>query len=148
MAWTYAVDLLLAPIGLTAVIASDGSRSAVLLASAPIGVLALLARDRAEHLEQAVAISEAFEAAVETARLDALTGIGNRRAWNEATARAAVQFAADPLHSAVTVVMGDLDRLKTVNDAHGHEAGDELIKAAARCSPTRPARRARRPTRW
>ena len=96
MAWTYAVDSMLAPIGLTAVIASDGSLWAVLLASTPIGVLALLARDRAEHLEQAVAISEAFEAAIETARLDALTGIGNRRAWNEATARAAVAVRRRP----------------------------------------------------
>ncbi len=131
MAWTYAVDAMLAPIGLTAVIACDGSLWAVLLACTPIGVLALLARDRAEHLEQAVAISEAFEAAIETARLDALTGIGNRRAWNEATTRAAVEFAADPLHSTITVVMGDLDRLKHVNDTHGHEAGDDLIRAAA-----------------
>ena len=131
MAWTYAVDAMLAPIGLTAVIACDGSLWAIVLASTPIGVLALLARDRAEHLEQAVAISEAFEAAIETARQDALTGIGNRRAWNEATTRAAVEFAADPLHSTVTVVMGDLDRLKQVNDTHGHEAGDDLIRAAA-----------------
>ncbi len=132
MAWTYAVDAMLAPIGLTAVIACDGSLWAVLLASTPIGVLALLARDRAEHLEQAVAISEAFEVALETARLDALTGIGNRLAWNEATTRAAVEFAADPQFSMVTVVMGDLDQLKQTNDTHGHEAGDELIRAAAR----------------
>ena len=131
MAWTYAIDSMLAPIGLTAVIATQGSLWAVLWASTPIGVLALLARDRAEHLEQAVAISEAFEAAIETARLDALTGIGNRRAWNEATARAAVEFAADPFQSTITVVMGDLDRLKTVNDTFGHDAGDDLIKAAA-----------------
>lgn len=132
MAWTCLVDFTLAPVGLTAVIACEGSLWSVLLASTPIALLALLARDRAEHLEKAVVISEAFEQAIETARLDALTGIGNRRAWNEATARAAVQFAADPVGSPVTVVLGDLDRLKQVNDTHGHDAGDELIRAAAR----------------
>lgn len=132
MAWTYLVDATLAPIGLMAVIACDGSLWSILLASAPIGLLALLARDRAERLEQAVVISRAFEDAIEIARQDALTGIGNRRAWNEATTRAAVQHAADPIGNPVTVVLGDLDRLKAVNDTHGHDAGDELIRAAAR----------------
>lgn len=140
MAWTYLVDLTLAPVGLTAVIACDGSLWSIAFASTPVALLALLARDRAEHLEKAVVISEAFEHAIETARTDALTGIGNRRAWNEATARAAVEFAADPVGCPVTVVLGDLDRLKQVNDAHGHDAGDELIAAAARvfadCAPT------------
>ncbi|MFN8021636.1 MAG: GGDEF domain-containing protein [Acidimicrobiales bacterium] len=132
MAWTYLVDATLAPVGLVSVIACEGSLWSVLFASLPIGLLALLARDRAEHLEQAVVISKAFQDAMETARQDALTGIGNRRAWNEATTRAAVQFAADPVGNPVTVVLGDLDRLKTVNDLHGHDAGDELIRAAAR----------------
>jgi diguanylate cyclase (GGDEF)-like protein len=132
MAWTYLVDLTLAPVGLTAVIASNGSLWSIAFASTPVALLALLARDRAEHLEKAVVISEAFEHAIETARTDALTGIGNRRAWNEATGRAAVQHAADPTGCPVTVVLGDLDRLKQVNDTHGHDAGDELIVAAAR----------------
>ena len=131
MAWTYLVDATLAPVGLMAVIACDASWWTVLFAGTPIALLSLLARDRAAHLEKAVTISEAFEAAIETARIDALTGIANRRAWNEVTARAELQFAADPVGSPVTVVLGDLDRLKIVNDTHGHEAGDELIRAAA-----------------
>jgi diguanylate cyclase (GGDEF)-like protein len=130
MAWTCAVDTMLAPIGLTAVLAT-GSMWALVLAGTPIGLLALLARDRAEHLEKAVVISEAFEEAVELARIDALTRAGNRRAWNEAVSQAALRFAADPAHNQVTVVMADLDGLKRANDSHGHEVGDDLIRAAA-----------------
>ena len=130
MAWTCAVDTMLASVGLTAVIATP-TMWALLPACAPIGLLALLARDRAEHFEKAVVISEAFEEAVELARIDALTQAGNRRAWNEAVSQAALRFAADPSGSTVTVVMADLDGLKHANDTHGHEVGDELIRAAA-----------------
>lgn len=130
MAWTCAVDTMLASVGLTAVVATS-SMWAVIPVCAPIGLLALLARDRAEHLEKAVVISEAFEEAVELARIDPLTGAGNRRAWNEAVSRAALRFAADPDNIRVTVMMADLDGLKRANDTHGHELGDELIRAAA-----------------
>jgi diguanylate cyclase (GGDEF)-like protein len=131
MAWAWAVDALLAPIGVAAVLATDGSLWSLLFASCPIGILALLGRDRAEHLEKVVVISEAFEAAIETARLDPVSGIANRRAWNEATARAALRFAANPMGRSVSVLLADVDGLKAVNDTLGHDAGDELIRASA-----------------
>jgi diguanylate cyclase (GGDEF)-like protein len=130
MAWTCAVDTMLASAGLTAVIATP-SMWALLPVCAPIGLLALLARDRAEHLEKAVVISEAFEEAVELARIDPLTKAGNRRAWNEAVSQAALRFAADPERNPVIVLMADLDGLKRANDTFGHDVGDELIRAAA-----------------
>jgi diguanylate cyclase (GGDEF)-like protein len=63
------------------------------------------------------------------ARLDGLTGLGNRRCWDEAlaTAQAAVLHGAS-----VGVLIMDLDRLKAVNDAFGHDAGDRYLQAAAR----------------
>jgi diguanylate cyclase (GGDEF)-like protein len=131
MAWAWAVDALLAPIGLVAVLGTDGREWPLLVALCPVGILALLGRDRAEHLEKAVVISEAFEAALESARLDPVSGIANRRAWNEATARAALRFAANPMGRTVTVVLADVDGLKAVNDTIGHDAGDDLIRAAA-----------------
>jgi diguanylate cyclase (GGDEF)-like protein len=131
MAWSWAVDALLTPIGIAAVLAADGTEWSLVIALCPVGILALLGRDRTEHLEKAVVISEAFEAAVESARLDPVTGIANRRAWNEATAHAALRFAANPMGRSVTVVLADVDGLKRVNDTMGHDAGDELIRAAA-----------------
>lgn len=131
MAWAWAVDALLAPVGLVAVLGTDGQEWSLLVALCPVGILALLGRDRAEHLEKAVVISEAFEAALESARLDPVSGIANRRAWNEATARAALRFAANPMGRTVTVILADVDGLKAVNDTIGHDAGDDLIRAAA-----------------
>ncbi|MEX1104839.1 MAG: GGDEF domain-containing protein [Ilumatobacteraceae bacterium] len=129
--WTYTVDTLLAPIGLTAVLATDHAVVALGLAATPVALLALLARDRAAHLEQAVTISAAYEHAHTLATTDPLTELANRRAWTEAIARAAITHAAEPTERPVTVLMADVDGLKAVNDRFGHDAGDHLIRAAA-----------------
>lgn len=63
-----------------------------------------------------------------TARLDAVTGVANRMAWDE-TLHAA-QHRVDH-GEPVTVVTLDLDGLKTVNDTQGHPAGDDLLAAFA-----------------
>lgn len=57
------------------------------------------------------------------ALVDGLTGIRNRRALD-----AAVAELTDERFSAVMV---DLDHFKSVNDTHGHQAGDELLRAVA-----------------
>jgi len=57
---------------------------------------------------------------------DSLTGLPNRRAFE--------QWATRELQAAVRhefgfwVVMADLDRFKSINDNHGHAAGDEVLK--------------------
>lgn len=60
----------------------------------------------------------------QTARTDALTGVANRLAWDEA-----VDAFVDGEPAGVIVV--DVDRLKWVNDNRGHEAGDRLLQATA-----------------
>ena len=58
---------------------------------------------------------------------DALTGLPNRRAFVGAVA-AAVRRAPDRESGATLAVLGlDVDRFKAVNDALGHESGDELL---------------------
>jgi diguanylate cyclase (GGDEF)-like protein/PAS domain S-box-containing protein len=61
------------------------------------------------------------------ARHDALTGLPNRAYLESRTARA---LAAEPTELAA-VMFVDLDNVKTVNDAHGHHAGDVVIRTAA-----------------
>jgi diguanylate cyclase (GGDEF)-like protein len=60
---------------------------------------------------------------------DALTGLGNRRAW-EAWLDAALG-AAGPGGPPLCVAVFDLDRFKAYNDAHGHPAGDALLASAS-----------------
>jgi len=57
---------------------------------------------------------------------DMLTGLYNRRFLEEEMKRLDV-----PRNLPLTVIMGDVNRLKLVNDAFGHEKGDELIIKAS-----------------
>ncbi len=72
-------------------------------------------------------------AAEQSARLlaarDPLTGFHNRRSLAEAGAAMFVQ--AGDRHKAMALLLLDLDYFKTVNDLHGHAAGDSLLKAVA-----------------
>jgi diguanylate cyclase (GGDEF)-like protein/PAS domain S-box-containing protein len=73
-------------------------------------------------------ISERKEAAARIAHLayhDALTGLPNRAVFGDHLARQ-VDRAAEA-HEPVAVLCVDLDGFKTVNDLHGHPAGDELL---------------------
>jgi diguanylate cyclase (GGDEF)-like protein len=60
---------------------------------------------------------------------DALTALGNRRAFQ---ARLAEEFSrAARYRSALSVLVVDLDRLKEMNDRHGHRAGDAALVRVA-----------------
>lgn len=63
------------------------------------------------------------------ARIDSLTGLANRTAWQELIAIEDARRNRNP--QPVTVISADLDNLKAVNDRFGHAAGDRLICAAA-----------------
>ncbi|HEX3982087.1 MAG TPA: GGDEF domain-containing protein, partial [Acidisoma sp.] len=62
---------------------------------------------------------------------DALTGVGNRRALQDAWHRFDVRVGAGLPRPALAVLLIDLDGFKTVNDCWGHDAGDEVLKQAA-----------------
>jgi len=60
-------------------------------------------------------------------RTDALTGIGNPRAFEEVAARELARLQRRP--SPLSVVFFDLDDFKSVNDVRGHAAGNDLLRA-------------------
>jgi diguanylate cyclase (GGDEF)-like protein len=60
------------------------------------------------------------------ARLDALTGLGNRRAFDEELGEAI--RVAQATGRTLSVVVADLDGFKRVNDTYGHLAGDACLR--------------------
>ena len=65
----------------------------------------------------------------ENARIDVMTGLPNRRVYEEDLKRIGEEPLPDDLHYVVI----DINGLKDVNDSYGHETGDRLIAEAARC---------------
>jgi diguanylate cyclase (GGDEF)-like protein len=62
-------------------------------------------------------------------REDALTGLANRRSWDETLAR---EFERARRHDgALAVLLCDVDHLKEINDRYGHAAGDRVLQATA-----------------
>ena len=61
---------------------------------------------------------------------DPLTGLPNRRLFVDRLEQAVAQ--ADRVKKGFSLLFIDLDRFKNINDAYGHELGDELLKIVAR----------------
>ena len=84
------------------------------------------------HLAELEAASKATESArrdaAALARVDPLSGLANRRAFAEEIQR---RSAAGGPPQSFAVILIDLDRFKPINDMHGHEAGDLVIRQAA-----------------
>ena len=65
----------------------------------------------------------------EVSRTDQLTGLRNRRAFDEMLERE--RAVADRSGQPFSLIMLDLDRFKALNDTHGHQAGDDALKGIA-----------------
>lgn len=71
-----------------------------------------------------------LNASIHEAETDALTGLANRRAYDDRLDAAfrRAQRQNEPL----SLVLMDLDFFKEINDTHGHQFGDEHLKRMAR----------------
>lgn len=77
-----------------------------------------------------LAATDSAARAQSEADTDALTGLLNRRGWGRLAEGLHMRHRS--LGDPYSVLMVDLDRLKQVNDAAGHAAGDKLLRIAAR----------------
>ncbi|GHD69798.1 hypothetical protein GCM10007164_13320 [Luteimonas padinae] len=80
-------------------------------------------RGTLEQLEQAHARLH------ESSRLDGLTGLCNRSHFHDAFERLLLECNAE--RRPLSLLMVDLDHFKSINDAHGHLVGDDVLRAAA-----------------
>jgi diguanylate cyclase (GGDEF)-like protein/PAS domain S-box-containing protein len=84
-------------------------------------VLEVLAAEAALAMQR----SELLDRLAELSRTDELTGLPNRRAWEELLDRE--MRVARRTGLPLSVVMLDLDFFKAYNDQHGHQGGDRLL---------------------
>lgn len=95
------------------------------LAGAEMDFLALFAK----QIEMAITIADLFQAVRNQAVTDALTGLYNRRYFEEALDKEVQR--AKRQKQPFSVIGIDLDYLKKINDTYGHNFGDIAIKTIA-----------------
>jgi diguanylate cyclase (GGDEF)-like protein len=87
-----------------------------------IGLLAAIARGPLESVWEIEEVSR-------RARTDALTGLANRRHFDEQLRRVVAE--TDRFGGTCSLILVDLDHFKEVNDRYGHEAGDTVLRHVA-----------------
>lgn len=99
--------------------------------------IARMMLDRTREIEKEMSRSElqtrslqrSLDEARRSAEMDHLTGLPNRRAFEGVLERETA--GAIEAHEPMCVAICDIDHFKRVNDTHGHEAGDRVIRAVA-----------------
>ena len=88
-----------------------------------------LEQDMRRSEEESEAMRRSLDRAKRDAEIDHLTGLPNRRAFEALIDKhyREAQAAIEPL----SVAFCDIDHFKKVNDTHGHDAGDRVIKIIA-----------------
>lgn len=102
-----------------------------------LAAIARIMLDRTREIEKEMNRSElqtrALQVSLDEARrkaeMDHLTGLPNRRAFESVLDKE--HKAAIKLKQPLCVAFCDIDHFKRVNDTHGHEAGDRVIRAVA-----------------
>ncbi|CAN0655995.1 diguanylate cyclase [Nitratireductor aquimarinus] len=76
-------------------------------------------------------LSARSESLQHAALTDSLTGMQNRRFFDDALREYLQEFRR--IEKPVGLMVLDLDHFKQVNDTHGHDVGDDVLREVARC---------------
>jgi len=89
-------------------------------------------RSRIAELERETSeLHSRLDSEKQGARIDPLTGIANRKAFEEHFAQ---ETARKPrAESSIVMLLWDLDNFKLINDSYGHRAGDRVLQSVAAC---------------
>jgi diguanylate cyclase (GGDEF)-like protein len=112
---------------------ADGARMGALLVAMPANVQVEIDTElvgaAADLAAAALGQERKLALTYAEARRDALTGLPNRRAFDEQLAAELHQRSPD---DDIALALFDVDRFKEVNDSAGHAAGDEVLSTLAR----------------
>jgi diguanylate cyclase (GGDEF)-like protein/putative nucleotidyltransferase with HDIG domain len=107
-------------------------QAALALLGLPESALDELAQDAAPQAARPLSpLAERVQELERIAFVDALTGIGSRRAWLDDVERRLAAGATG------AVLICDVDHLKLINDTHGHATGDVVLIETARALASR-----------
>lgn len=81
--------------------------------------------------EQITAKQRELDVYMSDARTDALTGVANRRVFDQEIRRLISQN--DRTGTRFSLLLADIDHFKWFNDYHGHQTGDEMLRLVAKC---------------
>jgi diguanylate cyclase (GGDEF)-like protein len=89
------------------------------------------AREEYKLREMTQTLSARSETLAQAALTDGLTGMQNRRYFDDALREYLMEFRR--IEKPIGLMILDLDHFKQVNDTHGHDVGDEVLRAVAGC---------------
>ncbi len=95
-----------------------------------VGYVCLMIHDVTDIAMDELELQKANEQLKALSRTDGLTGLLNRRSWEELLEQEFSRCRRN--RKASSLVMFDIDHFKQVNDNYGHPAGDEVIRSIAR----------------
>ncbi|MEE4349913.1 MAG: diguanylate cyclase [Pacificimonas sp.] len=121
--------LLVGMVPSSVVLLLTGDVLAQMVAVSSLSVAFLLVRFIREHYRQIVESLVLGEQVRKQAVTDPLTGLLNRRGFDEALNAGVAQ--AQRQSASFTMILADLDDFKLVNDAYGHTVGDAFLKTLA-----------------
>lgn len=90
-----------------------------------------LAEELYARLRAAERLASMHHELIRLATIDPLTGLSNRRGFFEQATEACSRS-----DGAVSAIILDIDRFKSINDNYGHEAGDEALRLCAMVART------------
>ncbi|TKB22769.1 MAG: GGDEF domain-containing protein [Mesorhizobium sp.] len=88
-------------------------------------------REEGKLRAMTVSLSARSQTLEQAALTDGLTGMQNRRYFDDALREYLDEFGR--IDKPVGLMILDLDHFKQVNDTHGHDVGDEVLRAVATC---------------